>query len=75
MRRTTRARETSKERREEGAAGIITPNPRFSHNVLAQGTSDSLIAQDWIKGKTCRVTLDTGASVTIARHDVAAGKP
>ena len=34
-----------------------------------------MIAEGWIQGKPCQVTIDTGASVTIARPDIVAGKP
>jgi predicted aspartyl protease len=29
----------------------------------------------WIQEKPCRVTIDTGASVTVARPDIVAGLP
>ena len=38
---------------------------RFTLNVLDQGTHDSLVAEGWIQGKPCRVTIDTGSLVTI----------
>jgi hypothetical protein len=49
--------------------------PRFTLNVLGQGTPDSLLAEGWIQRKACRVIIDTGASVTIARPDIVAGQP
>jgi hypothetical protein len=42
---------------------------------VAQGTNDSLIAEGWIQGKLCLLTIDTGASVTIVQPDIAAGQP
>jgi predicted aspartyl protease len=33
------------------------------------------MAEGWIQGKPCRVTIDTGASVTIARPNMVAGQP
>jgi hypothetical protein len=51
------------------------PSPRFTLQVLTNGSDDSLIAEGWIQGRPCRVTIDTGASVTIARPDIAAGQP
>jgi hypothetical protein len=44
-------------------------------NILDQGTHDSLVAEGWIQGKPFRVTIDIGASVTIARPDIVAGQP
>jgi predicted aspartyl protease len=35
----------------------------------------SLTANGWIQVKPCRVTIDTGASVTVARPDIVAGLP
>ena len=51
------------------------PFPRFTLNVLGRGDTDSLVAEGRIQGKPCRVTIDTGASVTIARPDIVAGQP
>jgi hypothetical protein len=44
-------------------------------NVLTKGTEDSLIAEGWIQEKPCQVTIDTMASVTVARPDIVAGQP
>lgn len=44
-------------------------------NVLAKGTEESQIAEGRIHEKPCRVTIDTGASVTIAIPDIVAGQP
>ena len=49
--------------------------PRFTLNILGQGRRVSLIAEGWIQGKPCQVTIDTGATVTIARPDIFAGQP
>jgi hypothetical protein len=38
-------------------------------------TENSLIADGWIQERPCRVTIDTGASVTITRPDIFAGLP
>jgi hypothetical protein len=43
--------------------------------VLGKWTQDSLIADAWIKERPCRLTIDTEASVTIARPDIVAGLP
>jgi hypothetical protein len=42
---------------------------------MAKWTEDSLIADGWIQERPCRVTIDTGASVTIARPDIVAALP
>jgi predicted aspartyl protease len=43
--------------------------------VLAERAKGSLIADGWVQEKPCRVTIDTGASATVARPDVVAGLP
>jgi hypothetical protein len=43
--------------------------------VLAKWAKGSLTADSWIQEKPCRVTIDTGASVTVARPDIVAGLP
>jgi hypothetical protein len=43
--------------------------------VLSKGRNDSLIAESWIQEKPCHVTIDTEASLTIARPDIVAGQP
>jgi hypothetical protein len=43
--------------------------------VLAKWTQDSLIADGWIQERPCRVTIDTRASVSIARPNIVAGLP
>jgi hypothetical protein len=43
--------------------------------VLTKWTEDSLLADGWIQERPCRVTIDTGASVSIARPDIVAGLP
>jgi hypothetical protein len=43
--------------------------------VLAKWAEDSLIADGWLQERPCRVTIDTGASVTIARPDIVVGLP
>jgi predicted aspartyl protease len=60
---------------EEGVSeSSITP-PRFALKVLAKWAKGSLTADGWIQEKPCRVTIDTGASVTIARPDIVEGLP
>jgi hypothetical protein len=50
----------------------ITP-PRFTVKVLAEWAKGRLTADGWLQEKLCRVTIDTGASATVARPDVVAG--
>jgi hypothetical protein len=46
---------------------------RFTLKVLAKGTDDSLVADGCIQERSCKVTIDTGASVTINKPDIVAG--
>jgi hypothetical protein len=48
---------------------------QFTLNVLGQETYGSLIAEGWIQGKPCRVTIDIGTSITVAQPDIFAGQP
>jgi hypothetical protein len=50
----------------------ITPL-RFTLKVLAKWAEGSLTADVWIQEKPCRVTVDTGAYVTVVRPDIVAG--
>jgi predicted aspartyl protease len=43
--------------------------------VLAEWAKGSLTADGWIQERPCRVTIDTGASATVARPDIVAGLP
>jgi hypothetical protein len=52
----------------------VTP-PRFTVKVLAEWAEGRLTADGWIQERPCRVTIDTGASVTVARPDIVAGLP
>jgi hypothetical protein len=58
--------------RREPSESSITPF-RFTLKVLAKWTEGSLTADGWIQEKPCRVTIDTGASVTVARPDIVEG--
>jgi predicted aspartyl protease len=49
--------------------------PRYAVKVLAEWAKGSLIADGWIQERPCRVTVDTGASATVARPDIVAGLP
>jgi hypothetical protein len=43
--------------------------------VLAEWAKGTLTADGWVQEKPCRVTIDTGASATVARSDIVAGLP
>jgi hypothetical protein len=43
--------------------------------VLAEWAKGSLIADGWIQEKPYTVTMETGASATVARPDIVAGLP
>jgi predicted aspartyl protease len=43
--------------------------------VLAELAKGSLNADGWVQEKPCRVTIDTGASATVARPVIVAGLP
>jgi predicted aspartyl protease len=43
--------------------------------VLAEWAKGRLTADGWIQEKPCRLTIDTGASATVARPDIVAGLP
>jgi predicted aspartyl protease len=60
--------------RREPSESSITPF-RFTLKVLAKWAEGSLTADGWIQEKPCRVTIDTGASVTVARPDIVEGLP
>jgi hypothetical protein len=47
--------------------------PRYAVKVLAEWAKGSLIADGWVQEKPCRVSIDTGASATVARPDIVAG--
>jgi hypothetical protein len=73
MKKRIRTRETRKGWHEEGNASVITLNRRFHTERNIQG--DRLITGGWNQDKPCRVTMDTGVSVTIARPYIVAGQP
>ena len=72
---TARNRETSKCLENWGPPASSPSTPQFTLNAPGQGPHDSLIAEGRIQGKTCRVNIDTGSSVTIARPDIFTGQP
>jgi hypothetical protein len=58
--------------------GVSEPSikpPRYAVKMLDEWAKGSLIADGWVQEKPCRVTIDTGASATVARPDIVAGLP
>jgi hypothetical protein len=51
---------------------LIRQLPLLTFKILVEMSDNNLTTQGWIGEKPCLVT-DTGASMTIARLDVAAG--
>jgi hypothetical protein len=50
-------------------------SPHYALIDITEKTDTSLVTQGWVGDKPCRVTVDTGAYVTGARPDIAAGWP
>jgi hypothetical protein len=71
----TECRETGEDRRIRGDAGICIKPPHYALTGVTEQTDTSLVTQGWVGDKPCRVTVDTGAYVTVARPDIAAGCP
>jgi predicted aspartyl protease len=58
--------------------GVPEPSikpPRYAVKVLDEWAKGSLSADGWVQEKPCWVTIDTGASATVARPDIVAGLP
>jgi hypothetical protein len=53
----------------------INYGPYQALTVITENVDPSLVTQGWVGGKPCHVTVDTGAYVTVARPDIAAGWP
>jgi hypothetical protein len=47
--------------------------PHYALTDITRKHDTSLFTQGWVGDKPCRVTVDTGAYVTVARPDIAAG--
>jgi hypothetical protein len=71
----TARRDGSGPENEEGVSESSIKPPRYAVKVLAEWAKGSLIANGWVQGKPCRVTINTGASATVARPDIVAGLP
>ncbi|XP_069674352.1 membrane-associated guanylate kinase, WW and PDZ domain-containing protein 1-like [Periplaneta americana] len=52
-----------------------SPSPRLVLKPVDRRCDDGLIAEGRIRGRPCRVLVDTGAMLTIARPDVVRGLP
>jgi hypothetical protein len=50
-------------------------SPCFTLNIKAKRNDGSLISEGQIRDKSCQVTLDTRASVTIFRPYITTGPP
>jgi hypothetical protein len=69
-------RETSKGRRRRVDAGVcIKASPPSRADSHHEKVDPSLVTQGCVGDKPCLVTVDTGAYVTVARPDIAAGRP
>jgi hypothetical protein len=65
---------TIRKRAEDGGkwGTPVSPiSPHTTFNIITKRCDNSLCAQGWIGDKTCFATINTGASVNIARPDVA----
>jgi hypothetical protein len=49
--------------------------PHYALTDITGINDTSLVTQGWVGNKPCQVTVDTGAYVTVARPDIAAGWP
>lgn len=70
-RRSTKTRE---EETKKAMGPLICP-PCYTLSMLGKGSHNNLHAEGCIGDKSCFVTFDTGASMTITRLDVTAGQP
>jgi hypothetical protein len=67
----TNPQETKGSRQERDNEGVSIILPTL--NIIAEKDNNALFAHSWIDAKSCLVTIDTGASVTVARPDIAIG--
>jgi hypothetical protein len=66
-------RETSEGRRKRVNAGVYIKAPHHALTVITENADPSLVTQGSVGDSPCLVTVDTGANVTVARPDIAAG--
>lgn len=55
--------------------GPLVPLPHYALSAMDNDGRNSLQAKEWIGDRSCLVTVDTGASVTIVRPVITAGLP
>jgi hypothetical protein len=67
---TNNAQKTSRSQKKREEAGGSIPTPALPFNITMR-IDNSLLPQGWTGDKPCLITTDTGASMTIARPDVA----
>jgi hypothetical protein len=68
-------REISEGQQRREDAGVYIKAPHQALTVITENADPSLVTQGWVGDKPCLVTVDTGAYVTVARPDIAAGWP
>jgi hypothetical protein len=56
-------------------SGICIKAPHYALTDTTELPNTSLVTQGWVGDKPCQVTVDTGAYVTVAKPDIAAGLP
>jgi hypothetical protein len=71
----TARRDGPRPENEDGGIGAFKRPPRYAVKMLDEWAKGSLIADGWVLERPCQVTIDTGASATVARPDVVAGLP
>jgi protocatechuate 3,4-dioxygenase beta subunit len=63
----------------DGGVGLTTAYalrpPHYALTYITRKQDTSLVTQVWLRDKPCRVTVDTGAYVTLVRPDIAAEWP
>jgi hypothetical protein len=68
-------REKSEGRRRRAKAGVFIKAPRHALMVITENADPGLGTRGLGGDKQCLVTVDTGANLTVARPDIAAGWP
>jgi hypothetical protein len=58
-----------------GAPAYTLRPPYPTLNLTTKRTENNLLTQDWIGNKSCLVTIDTEACVTVPRPDIVAVCP
>jgi hypothetical protein len=68
-------REKARPGREGWTPAYTLRSPHHALTGITEKADPSLVTQGWVGDKPCLVTVDTGAHVTVARPDIAAGWP